>query len=772
MSNDGLTVPSGRSANERRIVLGACPHDCPDTCALVTTVENGKAISVKGAEEHPTTDGFLCNKVNRYLERTYSDQRVLYPMKRAGAKGEGKFNRISWDEALDTIVAKFKQISADFGPQAIQPYSYAGTMGLVQGSSMDRRFFHRLGASLLDRTICATAGATGYRYTIGSSIGTDMERFDEAKLIVIWGSNPITSNVHLWPKILAAKRNGAKLIAIDPYRSLSAEKCDQHLALMPGTDGALALAMMHVIIYENLIDDDYIQKYTLGFEELKERVADWTPARAAAIVGLPEEIIVRLAREYATTAPAVIRLNYGMQRHVGGGMAVRTVACLPALIGAWRHAAGGILLSTSGTYGINSEQLERPDLIWNKPRTINMSAIGDALLGFGRTVRWRKADAGPSANAGACASADTGANIGATARAAVSASEGEGLPAQDKVDNTSEIEQVLTPLDPPIKSIFVYNSNPVAVAAESQKVIAGFKREDLFTVVHEIFQTDTADYADILLPATTQLEQFDVHKSYGHLYMLANNPAIDPIGESKPNSEVFRLMSERMGFTEDCFKDSDEEIGRQAIASNHERMAGITLEQLKQNGWQRLNVPVTFAPFAHGNFPTPSGKCEFYSDRLAQMGMEPLPCFIPPSESVQTAPEIASKYPLAIISPPAHSFLNSSFANLPSSLKSEKEPFLEIHPDDAGVRGIKNGELVRIFNDRGFFTAKARVSDKARSGVVVALSIWWKKMTDGTNANDVTSQKLTDLGAAATFYDALVDVELVEIGSTHGQIDG
>jgi anaerobic selenocysteine-containing dehydrogenase len=753
MSNDGYTVQDERSAKERRIVLGACPHDCPDTCALVTTVENGKAISVRGSEDHPTTDGFLCNKVNRYLERTYSDQRVLFPMKRAGAKGEGKFSRISWDEALDTIAAKFKQISAEFGPQAIQPYSYAGTMGLVQGSSMDRRFFHRLGASLLDRTICATAGATGYKYTIGASIGTDLERFDEAKLIVIWGSNPITSNVHLWPKILAAKRSGAKLIAIDPYRSLTAEKCDEHLALMPGTDGALALAMMRVIIYENLTDDDYIQKHTLGFEELRERVAAWTPARAAAIVGLPEETIVRLAREYATTTPAVIRLNYGMQRHVGGGMAVRTVACLPALIGAWRHASGGILLSTSGTYGINSEMLERTDLIWNKPRTINMSAIGDALLGFGRTVRWRKPQSDASADAGASASASASASAEASSLVEDSSS--------TKVDNTPEIEQVLTPLDPPIKSIFVYNSNPVAVAAESQKVIAGFKREDLFTVVHEIFQTDTADYADILLPATTQLEQFDVHKSYGHVYMLANNPAIEPIGESKPNSEVFRLLAERMGFTDDCFKDSDEEIGGQAIASNHERMEGITLEQLKQNGWQRLNVPVTFAPFAHGNFPTPSGKCEFYSDRLAQMGMDPLPCYIPPSESVQTAPEIASKYPLAIISPPAHSFLNSSFANLPSSLKSEKEPFLEIHPDDAGVRGIKNGDSVRIFNDRGFFTAKARVSDKARSGVVVALSIWWKKMTDGTNANDVTSQRLTDLGAAATFYDALVDVELV-----------
>jgi len=718
MVND---IKDERSGSAQKTVLGACPHDCPDTCALVTTVENGRAIKVAGAQEHPTTDGFLCNKVNRYLERTYSDKRVLYPMMRVGAKGEGKFTRISWEEALNTIATKFDEVRTQFGPQAIQPYSYAGTMGLVQGSSMDRRFFHRLGASLLDRTICASAGAAGYKYTIGASIGTDLERFDEAKLILIWGSNPITSNVHLWPKIVAAQRSGAKLIAIDPYRSLTAQKCDQHLALMPGTDAALALAMMHVIIKENLTDDDYIEKYTLGFAALKERVADWTPARAAAICGLPEESIVQLALEYAQIKPAVIRLNYGMQRHAGGGMAVRTVACLPALIGAWRHASGGILLSTSGTYPLNFAQLERADLIWNNPRTINMSAIGDALLGSMRTVRWDKSD---------------------------------------DANGTPQMEQVQTALDPPIKALFVYNSNPVAVAPESKKVIAGFKREDLFTVVHEIFQTDTADYADILLPATTQLEQFDLHKSYGHLYVLVNNPAIDPIGESKPNSEVFRLLAERMGFTEDCFKDSDEEMGRQALASNHERMEGISLEQLKEKGWQRLNVPETFAPFAEGKFPTPSTKCEFYSERLAQMGMDPLPCYIAPTESAQTAPEIACKYPLAIISPPAHSFLNSSFANLPSSIKLEKEPFLEIHPDDAGVRGIKDSNLVRIFNDRGYFTARARVSEKARSGVVVALSIWWKKMTDGTNANDVTSQRLTDMGAAATFYDALVDVEL------------
>ncbi len=702
-----------------KMVRGACPHDCPDTCAMVVTVENGRATKVAGDPDHPTTNGFLCTKVNRYLERTYSPERLLYPMKRVGRKGEGRFTRITWEEAIDTIASRFAEIAAD-DPQAIQPYSYAGTMGLVQGESMDRRFFHRLGASLLDRTICASAGAAGYKATIGASIGTDPERFGEARLIIIWGSNPITSNVHLWPRILEAQRQGARVIAIDPYRSLTAEKCDEHLAIMPGTDGALALGMMHVIISENLVDQDYLDRYTLGYDLLRERVRAYDPDRVAAITGLSAATIVRLAREYATTTPAVIRLNYGMQRHAGGGMAVRTVSCLPALTGAWRHAAGGILLSTSGAFGMNTAALHRPDLIWNNPRTINMSAIGDALLGAGRTVSFNR--------------------------------DAEHHPVEDR----------LTPLDPPIRAIYVYNSNPVAVAPDSRKVVRGFEREDLFTVVHEIFQTDTADYADILLPATTQLEQHDVHRAYGHLYVVLNQPSIAPLGEALPNTEVFRRLARAMGFTEDCFDDSDEDLIRQAIDSPHPHMQGIEFDELAQRGWMRLNLPERFAPFAEGGFLTPSGKCEFYSESLARQGIDPLPAFVPPRESVASAPELASHYPLAVISPPAHNFLNSTFANLPTFLKAEKEPYLEIHPIDAGARGITNGDLVRVFNERGELRVRARVTEKARPGVVVALSIWWKKLTaDGANANDVTSQALTDLGAAATFYDALVEVERV-----------
>jgi len=682
----------------RKIVRAACPHDCPDTCAMQITVENGVAVKVEGAKDHPFTAGTLCTKVARYLERTYSKDRVLFPHKRVGAKGKGEFERISWDEALAAIAAKFKAIEAD-DPQGILPYDYAGTMGWVQWHSMGRRFFNRLGASRLDRTICSSAGKAGSQITLGGSLGMDPERFDEAKLILIWGSNPIVSNLHLWSRVQEAKRRGAKLVAIDPYRSLSAEKCHEHLAPLPGTDAALALGLMHVIIGENRHDADYVEKYTLGFDRLKERVRDFPPEKVAGITGLPAERIVALAREYAATRPAAIRLNYGLQRHSGGGMAVRNILCLPALTGDWRHPAGGALLATSGFFGMNDAKMERPDLLKlsgnPNPRTINMVAIGDALL----------------------------------------------------------------EAKPPIRALYVYNSNPVAVAPDSSKVVRGFAREDLFTVVHEQFFTDTCDYADIVLPATTQLEHHDVHTAYGHLYVVANSPAIAPLGESLPNSEVFRRLAARMGFAEACFRDSDEDICRQALDSPKSTMQGLSWESLKQRGWQRLNVPERFAPFAQGGFATPSGKCEFYSETAKAMGMDPLPAFVPPRESAQSNPALAKKYPLAMISPPNRHFLNSSFANMPFAIAEAKEPSLDIHPKDAAARGIGNGDTVRVFNDRGALTARARVGDQAREGVVVALSVWWKKLAaDRRNANEVTSQALTDIGRGATFYDCLVEI--------------
>jgi len=683
-------------------VRAACPHDCPDTCAILVTVENGVATEIKGDPDHPTTAGVLCTKVSRYAERTYSPDRLLYPLRRIGAKGEGKFERISWDEALDTIAARLKPL-AEQRPEAILPYSYCGTMGLLQGESMSSRFFNRIGASLLDRTICAMAGATGYKYTIGASIGTDMEQFQHAKLIIIWGGNPIASNLHFWMRAQEAKRRGAKLVAIDPYRSLTAEKCHLHIALLPGTDAALALGMMHVLIAENLIDEDYIDQYTLGYAQLKERAAEWTPERTAEVCGISVDEVVELARLYGQTAkagePAAIRVNYGVQRVRGGGMAVRNIACLPALVGAWRHAAGGIQLSTSGSFPANRAALQRPDLLKKLPRTINMTTIGDDLL----------RPASPA-------------------------------------------------FGPKVEAVVVYNANPLAIAPDSSKVAAGFARDDLFTVVLEQFQTDSVDYADIVLPATTQLEHTDAHLAYGHLYMMANNPAIAPLGEAKPNTEIFRLLAQRMGFDDPCFAETDDELAAKAFRTDDVRAMHFDWEALRRKGWQKLNMPE--APFACGNFPTPSGKCEFFSASMEADGLDPLPTYIENYESAASTPDLAAKYPLAMISPPARNFLNSTFVNVQSLRATEGEPQLDIHPDDAATRDINHGEMVRIFNDRGSFVCKARVTEKARKGLVVGLSIWWKKLArDGKNANEVTSQRLTDMGRAPTFYDTLVQVE-------------
>ena len=673
-----------------KIVRAVCPHDCPDTCAMLVEVdEHGRAVRVKGDPVNPYTHGGLCVKVAHYEKRTYHADRLLYPMKRIGAKGEGKFERISWTEALDTIALRLKVIAND-DPQSILPYSYAGTMGLLQGGSMDRRFFHRLGASILDRTICSTAGLFGMRYTVGASVGTNPETVDEAKYILIWGSNIITSNIHLWRYILKARSRGAKIVTIDPLRTRTGEQSDEHIAIMPGTDGALALAMMHIIIRDGLQDLDYIDRYTIGFDQLKARVEEYPPSRVSEITGIQKETIERITREYATNPPAFIRVNYGLQRHAGGAMAVRNIFCLPALVGAWRHPGGGAVLSTSGFFKYNYAALERPNLIQGKPRTINMSRLGEAL----------------------------------------------------------------TNADPPVRALIVYNSNPGSVAPNQQRVLTGLKREDLFTVVLEHFQTDTADYADILLPATTQLEHLDIHRAYGHTYAMLNTPAIEPLGECKPNTEIFRLLAERMGFNEACFKDPDEDLVRQALDGLNGR---ITLEELRAQGWASLEVGS--APFARGGFPTPSGKCEFYSERLKDF--DPLPTYIPPREDRLSNPTLAKKFPLALISPPAPHFLNSTFVNL----FHEKEigPTLEIHPIDAECRHIPDGAPVEIFNDRGSFLAKSVVTDRTRPGVLSAPSIWWNKLVPGgRNANSTTSEELTDLGGGATFYDNLVEVRLAD----------
>lgn len=685
---------AGPTPSGEQIVRGACPHDCPDTCALLVTVRDGRAIRVAGNPQHGSTAGVLCTKVSRYTERTYSAQRLLQPLRRTGRKGEGRFEPVSWDVALDDIAARLKAIAAR-DPQRILPYSYAGTMGWVQGEGMGSRLFHRMGASMLDRTICSSPGVTALQYTLGGAVGMDVERFADSKLILIWGSNPITSSVHFWAIAQEAKRRGAKLIAIDPYRTDTALKCHEHIALMPGTDAALALGIMHLLIDQGRIDRDYVAQHTLGFDALAERASAWTPARTAQVCGIEEDQVRSLAHDYASLRPAAIRLNYGMQRVYGAGNAVRAVACLPALIGAWRDPAGGLLLSSSHMVPTTPARHVRPELLpQGRPRTINMVEIGDALL----------------------------------------------------------------EASPPIEAVVVYNSNPVAVAPESDKVIRGFAREDLFTVVMEHFQTDTADYADYVLPATTQLEHFDVHKAYGHWYVLANQPAIAPLGQARSNSDVFRDLARRMGYTDPELQASDEAIARDAMDWSHAVAGPDAYERMMQKGWIRMAHPD--APFAEGGFPTPSGKCEFYSERLKREGQDPLPDWLPNRESRHADPGLARRYPLAIISPPARHFLNSSFANVESLRGIEGEQRCELHPQDAAARGIAEGDRVRVFNDRGSFLARASVSDRARPDLVVAWGLWWHKMVPGArNVNAVTGQALTDMGRGPTFYDCLVQVE-------------
>jgi anaerobic selenocysteine-containing dehydrogenase len=669
-----------------RTVHAACPHDCPDTCAIRVTVEDGVAVRVQGDPDHPPTHGALCTKVARYIERVYHPERLLHPLRRSGPKGSGQFEPVSWEVALQDIATRLLAIAAR-DPQGILPYSYAGTMGMVQGESIAARFFNRLGASRLDRTICASAGGTGLAATYGGKLGMHVEFFRESDLILIWGSNSIASNLHFWTFAQEAKRSGAKLICIDPRRTETADKCHQHIALMPGTDGALALGLMQQLIENEWLDQDYIDRHTDGWAQLRERALPWTPERTAVACGIRADEVRALARDYALAKRAAIRLNYGMQRVRGGGSAVRLIAALPCLTGAWRDRAGGLLLSAGGWSPTQDDVLERPDLLAGRtPRTINMSTIGDALLSE------------PSAQFG-----------------------------------------------PRIEALIVYNSNPVAVAPQSGKVVAGFAREDLFTVVLEQFQTDTADYADYVLPATTQLEHFDVHTSYGHTWVLANEPAIAARGEARPNTAVFRELARRMGYTEPCFSDTDVELGAQAFGPE------IDFARLQRDGWIRQDIPD--APFANGGYHTANGRAQFAPAGFGAAD------YLVPYESRLSSPDLAERYPLSMISPPARHFLNSSFVNVRSLRSIEGEPLLEIHPRDAAVRGLTDGAIVRTFNDRGEYRCRVSISERARPGVVVGLGVWWRKLGPaGTNVNELTHQRLTDIGRAPAFYDCLVEV--------------
>jgi anaerobic selenocysteine-containing dehydrogenase len=706
----------------KKVVHAACPHDCPDACGVLITVEDGRATKIQGDPGHPVTRGFLCAKVAKYLDRVYSPDRVLYPMRRISPKGhstaladpgEGAratqaWRRITWDEALDEIASRFHSIIAEFGSEAILPYSYGGTLGALNGGSMDRRFFSRLGASELERAICSAAGEAGLLSVLGVKLGTEPEQFVHSRYIIAWASNIHGNNVHLWPFIEEARRKGAKLVVIDPYRTRTAACADWYIPINPGTDGALALAMMHVIIGEGLHDADYVAKYTLGFDELREKVKAYPPERVAQWTGIAADNIRKLAREFATVRPSVIRLNYGVQRSEGGGMATRAIVMLPCITGSWKEVGGGLQMSTSGAFGLNEEALRRPDLkpagMEHPPRVVNMVELGKAL-------------------------------------------------------NTLN--------DPPVKALFVYNSNPAAVCPNHNEVIRGLKRTDLFTVVHEQFFTDTTDYADILLPATTFFEHKDLQKAYGHYFLQVSDQAIEPLGECRANVEVFRALAARMGFNNPCFSQSINEMIDGALDSKNPWLEGIDRKRLENERQVRLNFSgqgsVTsgqsepFLPFAHGNFRTASGRAELYSEAVKAQGLDPVAEFQPPAESRNGRQD--KSFPLELLARKADNFLNSTFSNLPTVQEMETTNLLEMHPADARTRGIADGETVRVYNHRGEIFLKARVDGAVQAGVVAARLNWAKLAPGLRNINVLTSEKLTDLGNSATFYSVLVEVE-------------
>ncbi|MFY9559420.1 MAG: molybdopterin-dependent oxidoreductase [Terriglobales bacterium] len=707
-------------------VHAACPHDCPDACGVLITIEDGRATKIQGDPAHPVTRGFLCAKVAKYLDRVYSPDRVLYPMRRIAPKGPcgpgtpawQAFERISWDEALDEITRKLRRVIAQSGPESILPYSYGGTLGALNGASMDRRFFHRLGASQLERSICSTAGEEGLKSVIGVKLGTEPEQFAHSRYIIAWGANIHGNNIHLWPFIEEARHQGAKLVVIDPYKTRTAKFADWYLPINPGTDAALALGIMNVIINEGLYDADYVSRYTLGFDELKARVQGYPLDKVAHWTGISAADIRRLATEYATHRPSVIRVNYGIQRSQGGGMAMRAVAMLPCLIGSWKEVGGGLQLSTSGAFGFNKPALEMPELmqkaLGRPARVVNMVQLGWAL-------------------------------------------------------NSLDV--------PPIQALFVYNSNPAAVCPNHNEVVRGLKRSDLFTVVHEQFFTDTTDYADIVLPATTFFEHKDLQGAYGHYYLQVSTQAIEPLGECRSNVELFSTLAQRMGFEDECFRETVDSMIDRALDSPNPWLQGITRDRLENEDYIRLNFSsagvgaglrpaqaerssaAPFLPFAQGDFHTASGKAEFYTEVLKRQGLDPVVSFTPPEESRHGSR--AAGFPLELLARKPDNHLNSTFANVPSVRKLEPMiGMIEMHAIDAEPRGIRDGDHVRAFNPRGEIILQAKVNGSVPPGVVAARLDWARFGPGARNINVLTSEKLTDMGNAATFYSVSVEVEL------------
>ncbi len=696
---------------------GGCPHDCPDTCSMVFEVEDGKLTGVKGNPDHPMTNGGLCVKLKDYEKRHYHPDRLLYPMRRTGPKGSKQFERITWDEALDEIVTRWKAIIEEDGPQAILPCSYLGNQGLVHGLNGGDAFFNRMGATVCERTFCGEGSCTAWLTTVGPTAGVDPESFKHSKYIIIWACNVLSTNLHLWPFILEAKKNGAKVVVIDTYASKTAKQADWHIAPKPGTDGALAMAMINVIIEEDLIDKDYVDNYTKGFAELSERAKTRTPEWAEDITGIPADDIRTLAREYASTNPSVIRLGVALERHYGGGQTIRAVTCLPALTGAWRHVGGGALQFPVWEHPYRFDVISRPDLIPEGTPVVNILQLGRVL--------------------------------------------------------TDELN-----LATPIKSLMCWNTNPVTQSPETDKIIEGLKREDLFMVSAEHFISDTAAYADIVLPASMGAEMEDMILSWGHLYFTYNEKCVESPGEAIPNNEIFRRLAARMGFEEENFKWSDSECLEHYIDWDAPACDGIDLDYMREHGFAHLSVgtPDDRAPHKEGNFPTPSGKCEFrldgalnfvappfrqmYEDFQPGEPLDSLPDYVPNRESAENTPELAAKYPLNIVSPKSHGFLNSCYANMDHKIKGQGEQFVLINATDAESRDIKEGSKVRVFNDRGAFEGDARITDDVSAGIVVATLGYWRQLNNGT-VNCISSAEFVNMGHAPSFSDNLVQVEAV-----------
>lgn len=688
-----MPQPSTKSI---RVVRTTCSHDCPDACSMLVTIDNGQAVEVRPNPHHPITGHNLCVKVDRYLERVYSPERLLSPLRRQGAKGSGQFTSISWDEALDTIVTRWQAIMANEGAAAILPYSYLGSMGVLSAFGTMHALFHRLGASRLERTICGGQN-NGLRNLVGT-MWTDPEQLENARLIVAWGIDPISTTVHTWSFMQRALQSGARLVVIDPYRSRTAARADTHIQPYPGTDGALALGMLHVIFRDGLEDTDYLLRYTTDDADLRAEVAVWTPERTAEATGVPAAQVIDLAQTYATTHPACIRHGVGLQRAAGAGMALRAIQCLPVVTGQWRHAAGGI--ADARSFGmLRRDQLMRPDFGPPAPRTLNMIQLGRQLT------------------------------------------------APD--------------MNPPIRSLYVFNANPAVIAPEQARVLQGLSREDLFTVVHEQFMTDTARYADIILPATTMLEQDDLLGSWGFNYISLSQRAITPCGQAKSNAEVARLLAARLGFAEELFRLRDSELIDLALSNSQAEQAGVTRAYLNTYGFARVGPTQGEALFAKGQFPTPSGKFEFASSALARGGRGPLPIYVPPVESPHTNASLAQRFPLRLLTLKRHYSINSSYGCLPVLRRVEPEPYIELHPFDATERHISDGQMVRVWNDRGKLTARVKLSNRLMPGTVAAPFGNW--IQQGTSVNTLTSDRLSDLGNGPTFCDILVEVALAEV---------